>query len=450
MYFTIYMRSIMKNEYLSEERREFRRKRRQRNQLLAHIFLLGLIAIIAVGVVFCVKKIADSKQEDVTHIENQEQIEDLFASEEAITPPPAPTATPAPTMSPQEILEQQIEETIAGMSLTEKVAGLFIVTPEAITGVNTAIQAGDGTKTALEEYAVGGLIYFAKNIQSAEQLTQMIQNTKEYSKYPLFIAVDEEGGSVSRLADAGLGEKQASASEIGATGDANNAYLAGQNIGAYLAQYGFNLNFAPVADLNNVSGSVMKKRSYGADAATAGPFIAAMVTGLQEQGVAACLKHFPGIGSTTSDTHNGMAYTERTAEEFKAEEFVAFQAGIDAGAEMIMVGHVSAEGLSGDNTPASMSEPIVTGYLRNEMGYQGVIITDAMNMSAISTYYSSEQAAVMAIKAGCDMVLMPENFLQAYAGVLNAVAEGTISEERIDDSLRRIYRIKYANLIPPV
>ena len=117
---------------------------------------------------------------------------------------------------------------------------------------------------------------------------------------------------------------------------------------------------------------------------------------------------------------------------------------------MIMVGHVSAEGLSGDNTPASMSEPIVTGYLRNEMGYQGVIITDAMNMSAISTYYSSEQAAVMAIKAGCDMVLMPENFLQAYAGVLNAVAEGTISEERIDDSLRRIYRIKYANLIPPV
>lgn len=444
MYFTIYMRSIMKNDYLSEERREYRKKRRQRNQLLAHIFLLGVIAIMAVLIVFFVKKVADSKQEDATHVENQEQLENIFASEEAITPPPAPTATPEPTMSPQEALEQRINETIEEMSLTEKVAGLFIVTPEAITGVNTAVQAGEGTKEALEKYAVGGLIYFSKNIQSAEQLSQMIQNSKEYSQYPLFIAVDEEGGSVSRVAEAGLADKQLSAAEIGATGDANNAYVAGCNIGSYLAQYGFNLNFAPVADLNNVNGSVMKDRAYGADAATAGPYVASMVSGLQEQGISACLKHFPGIGSTTSDTHNGLAYTERTAEEFRAEEFVAFKAGIDAGAQMIMVGHVSAEGLSGDNTPASMSEAIITGYLRNELGYQGVIITDAMNMSAISTYYSSEQAAVMALKAGCDMVLMPENFLQAYAGVLNAVAEGTISEERINDSLRRIYRIKYA------
>lgn len=434
----------MKKDYLSEERREYRKKRRQRNQLLAHVFLLCLLAVIAVGVVFCVKQIADSKQEDAIHVENQEQIEDLFASEEVITPPPAPTATPEPTMSPQEVLDQKINQTIEEMSLTEKVAGLFIVTPEAITGVKTAVQAGEGTKAALEEYAVGGLVYFAKNIQSSEQLTQMIQNTKEYSQYPLFIAVDEEGGSVSRVAGAGLAEKQASASEIGATGDSNNAYIAGSNIGEYLSKYGFNLNFAPVADLSNVKGSVMKDRAYGADAETVGPFVASMVTGMQEKGVTACLKHFPGIGSTTADTHNGLAYTERTAEEFCAEEFTVFKAGIDAGAGMIMVGHVSAQGLSGDNTPASMSEPIITGYLRNELGYQGVIITDAMNMSAISTYYSSEQAAVMALKAGCDMILMPENFLQAYAGVLNAVAEGTISEERIDDSLRRIYRIKYA------
>ncbi len=442
--FTDETRSIMKNDYLSEERREYRRKRRQRNQILAYIFLFCMIAFVAVGIVFCVKQVTDAQKENSEHVENQEQIEDLFASEETITPPPAATATPEPTMSPEEALEQKINETIEGMSLTEKVAGLFIVTPEAITGVDTAVQAGEGTKDALEDYAVGGLIYFAKNIQSEEQITDMIANSKTYSKYPLFIAVDEEGGSVSRVADAGLAEKQPSASEIGATGDANNAYVAGSNIGTYLSEVGFNLNFAPVADLNNVSGSVMKDRAYGADAATVAPYVVSMVNGLQEQGVTACLKHFPGIGSTTSDTHNGLAYTERTAEEFKAEEFAVFKAGIDAGAGMIMVGHVSAEGLAGDNTPASMSETIITGYLRNELGYQGVIITDAMNMSAISTYYSSEQAAVMALKAGCDMVLMPENFLQAYAGVLNAVAEGTISEERINDSLRRIYRIKYA------
>lgn len=435
----------MKNDYLSEERRQLRRKRRKRNQMLAYASLFGVVALIIIGVVIGIAKSRGNAQEDnIVHEENKEIAEDLFASEEVITPPPAPTATPEPTMSPEEMLEQRIEETIESMTLTEKVAGLFIVTPEAITGVDTAIQAGDGTKMALEEYAVGGIIYFAKNMQSKEQLTQMISNTKEYSKYPLFIAVDEEGGTVNRVADAGFAEKQLSASEIGATGDANNAYVAGSNIGAYLSEIGFNVDFAPVADLSNVEGSVMKERSYGADAAAVAPFVASMVTGLQENGVTACMKHFPGIGSTTADTHNGLAYTDRTAEEFMSEEFAVFKAGIDAGAEMIMVGHISAEGLAGDSTPASMSEQIITGYLRGELGYQGVIITDAMNMSAISTYYSSGQAAVMALKAGCDMVLMPENFLLAYAGVLNAVAEGTISEERIDDSLRRIYRIKYA------
>lgn len=435
----------MKNDYLSEERREYRRKRRQRNQILAYAFLFVIIALVAVGIVLGVKKIvASQQQEEEVHVENQEQMEDLFASEETITPPPAPTATPEPTMTPEEALEYRINETIENMTLTEKVAGLFIVTPEAITGVDAAVQAGEGTKDALEDYPVGGLIYFAKNIESQNQLADMLANTKAFSKFPLFIAVDEEGGSVNRIAEAGLAEKQPSASQIGATGDPNNAYIAGTAIGAYLAEIGFNLDMAPVADLSNVSGSVMKERAYGADATTVAPFVASMVAGLQEQGVTACLKHFPGIGSTTADTHDGLAYTERTVEEFRAEEFAVFKAGMDAGAEMIMVGHVSAEGLSGDKTPASMSEPIITGYLRNELGYQGIVITDAMNMSAISTYYSSEQAAVMALKAGCDMILMPENFLQAYAGVLNAVAEGTISEERINDSLRRIYRVKYA------
>lgn len=435
----------MKNDYLSEERREYRRKRRQRNQILAYVFLFCIIALVAVGIVLGVKKIVGTKQqEEEVHVENQEQMEELFATEETITPPPAATSTPEPTMTPQEALEQRINDTIENMTLTEKVAGLFIVTPEAITGVDAAVQAGEGTKDALEDYPVGGLIYFAKNIESKEQLTDMLSNTKEFSKYPLFIAVDEEGGSVNRVAGAGLAEKQPAASEIGATGDVNNAYVAGSNIGTYLAEIGFNLNMAPVADLSNVSGSVMKDRAYGADATTVAPFVTSMVTGLQEQGVTACLKHFPGIGSTTADTHDGLAYTERTADEFRAEEFAVFQAGIDAGAGMIMVGHVSAEGLAGDKTPASMSEPIITGYLRNELGYQGIIITDAMNMSAISNYYSSEQAAVMALKAGCDMVLMPENFLQAYAGVLNAVKDEIISEERINDSLRRIYRIKYA------
>lgn len=440
----------MKENYSSEERREQRRLIRQRNQRLAYSVMMGvLLAIVVIAVIFIVK----GKKNDSGSVppgQSPGGVEDAFASEVELTPPPMTTAEPVATMSPEELFEQEIDAMIAEMTIVEKVAGLFIITPEALTGVGTAVEAGEGTKDALTDYPVGGLIYFSKNIQSREQLMQMIANTKEYSRYPIFIAIDEEGGSVNRVATAGLGEKQSSAAAIGATGDPNNAYLAGSTIGTYLAELGFNLDFAPVADLSNISGSVMKDRAYGSTAEAASPYVAAMVTGLQEQGVMGCLKHFPGIGSTTADTHNGFAYTDRTVEEFRSEEFKMFQAGIDAGAQMIMVGHMTAENLTngqdggGSPLPASMSPTIITGYLRNELGYQGVIITDALNMSAISDYYSSEQAAVLALKAGCDMILMPESFFQAYAGVLNAVRDGVISEERINDSLRRIYRIKYA------
>lgn len=440
----------MKKEYLSEERREQRRLIRERNQKLAYTvvvgFVLGIIALMAV--MFLIRRMDDNV--GAGQGQNADGMEDAFSSEAELTPPPTTTAEPVPTMTPEALLEQEIDAIIAEMTIVEKVAGLFIITPEALTGVGTSVEAGEGTKDALEDYPVGGLIYFSQNIQSREQLAQMLANTKEFSRYPIFIAIDEEGGSVNRVSAAGLGEKQVAAADIGATGDPNNAYLAGSTIGAYLAELGFNVDFAPVADLSNVEGSVMKSRAYGSTADVASPYVAAMVTGLQEQGVMGCLKHFPGIGSTTSDTHNGFAYTDRTAEQFRSEEFRVFQSGIDAGAQMIMVGHVTAENLTngqdggGSPLPASMSPTIITGYLRNELGYEGVIITDAMNMSAISDYYSSEQAAVMALKAGCDMILMPENFFQAYAGVLNAVQDGVISEERIDDSLRRIFRIKYA------
>ena len=435
----------MENKKEFEDRREYRKKRRQRNQIVAYAALFGLIALIAVGAVQGARFLAKDRQEtDSAQKSTQSSIDELIGTEEAITPP---TAEPEPTEVPktaEELLEEKIEAVLAAMPLTDKVAGLFIVTPEAITGVDTAVMAGDGTKDALDEYAVGGIIYFKKNMQSEEQLKEMIQNTILCSRYPVFIAVDEEGGSVSRMTAAGLVEAQLSAAEIGAMGDSNKAYQTGIAIGGYLKDYGFNLDFAPVADINNIEGSVMAERSYGSEAAIMSTYVTAMVKGLQEQGVTACLKHFPGLGSTTADTHDGIANIERTAEELRTQELMVFKNGIEAGAQMIMVGHASAESLSGDKTPASMSSTIVTEVLRKELGFEGIIITDAMNMSAISSYYSSEQAAVMALKAGCDMVLMPENFIQAYAGVLNAVTEGTISEERINDSLRRIYRMKYA------
>lgn len=429
-----------------EEKREARRKRRRRNQTLAYLTVIILIAVMAVGIVFGVqelKKIAGQQEE--TQQSQQEKVEELLATEESIeVPAPTPTVV---ELTPEQKLDEIVNAGIEVMPLEDKVAGLFIVTPEAITGVSTAIQAGEGTQEALAKYAVGGLVYFEKNIQSESQIKLMLENTQLYTKYPLFIAVDEEGGEVSRIAKAGLAEKVDGAQTIGATGDANNAYQAGTAIGTYLSGLGFNLDFAPVADLANVEKSVMEKRSYGADAATVAGFVNSMMQGLEEQNVTACLKHFPGIGSSTEDTHKGLASTDRSKEDFQANEFAVFRAGIEAGADMIMVSHMAAPSLAGDNTPSSLSSEVVTNILRNELNFKGVIITDALNMSAISEYYSSEQAAVMALRAGCDMVLMPENFEEAYQGVLKAVQEGTISEERINDSLRRIYRIKYADKI---
>lgn len=432
------------NNLNQQEKREERRKRRQRNQIAAYVTIIIMIIVIAVGIVMGVRYLTENNREQIQN--QQEELEQILQTEETI-PTPEPIEPATVELTPQEKLNEIVNAGIEVMSLEDKVAGLFLVTPEAVTGVSTAVQAGEGTQSALAQYAVGGIVYFGKNMQSEEQLKQMIDNTLLYSKYPLFIAVDEEGGSVSRLAAAGLVEGTDTAGAIGMTGDANNAYLAGKSIGTYLSDYGFNLDFAPVADLSNIEGSAIGNRAYGSDAATVSAYVTSMMQGLKEQGITSCLKHFPGIGSSTQDTHTGLASTERTAEEFRANEFAVFQAGIAAGADMIMVGHMSAPGLSGDNDPASLSEAIVTDILRKELDFDGVVITDALNMSAISEYYTSEDAAVRALRAGCDMLLMPEDFEAAYNGVIEAVQTGVISEERINDSLRRIYRIKYADKV---
>ena len=251
---------------------------------------------------------------------------------------------------------------------------------------------------------------------------------------------------MSRVADSGIAvDKVGTMAEIGATGDAQNAYEAGVTIGSYLKGLGFNLDFAPVADvLINADNTTIGDRSFGTDAGVVAQMVPSLVTGIEEEGVSSCLKHFPGLGDTTEDTHNGMVITERTLEDFQTVEFPVFKAGIDAGADFVMVSHVSAPALTGDNTPASLSGTVI-GILRNDLGFDGIVITDALNMTAITDYYTAEEAAVKAIQGGADMLLMPEDFKAAYTGLLQAVQEGTISEERINESLRRIYRVKYAD-----
>lgn len=425
--------------------REVRRKRRKRNQIVAYLLMFLLLAGVITGGTFGVRalrktadKIEKEKQTETAHEESTLQMEETESSEPVIVE----------EETPEELLNEVVESCISQMSLEDKVAGLFVITPEALTGVDTVVKAGDGTKEALTKYPVGGLIYFKKNIQSESQITEMLSNTTAMSKYPIFLAVDEEGGDVARVAEALNLETATKASEIGESKDTQEAYSAYQSIGTYLSKYGFNLDFAPVCDvLTNEDNTTIKTRSFGSDSKLVSDMVASSVKGLQETGVTACLKHFPGLGDADADTHSGLAVTKRTKAEMTETELKPFESGIAAGAQIVMAGHISVPEVTGDNTPASLSKEWMTDTLRGEMQYEGVIITDALNMGAITEYYTSEEACVKALKAGADMLLMPQDFTEAYEGVLAAVKDGTISEERINDSLARVYRIKYASTI---
>ncbi len=430
-----------------QERREERRKRRVRNQILAYIVLIAFVILVVVGGSFGFKALKEKQgAEDLIQQSSQDVLEEIFASEEIIATP-QPTAEPVVELTPEQKLEEIVEAGIEVMPLEDKVAGLFIVTPESITGVATAIQAGEGTQKALAQYAVGGIVYDKKNIRSEEQFKEMLNNTVLYAKYPIFLTVKEEGGDASVVAKSGIGTLTASAKEIGQTGEVDNAYQAGVTVATTLMGMGINLNLAPVADITTVNNSFMGNRIFGSDAQAVSAMVGSFMQGMKSQGVYSCVKHFPGQGSAVLDPNIGRSITERTEEQFRSEEFLTFQAAIDAGADMIMVSNVQAPMLTGDNEPCVFSEKLVAGILRNEMGFEGVIISDALNMHAISDYYTADAAAIHALKAGCDMLLMPEDFEVAYNGVLQAVRDGIISEERINDALRRIYKIKYADRI---
>ncbi len=439
------MADLDREEFDEEiDRREFRRKRRIRNQIIAYISTGVVLTAVLVGAGLGIHKGITVLNDKKHAAELQEQMESMNEKPEEPVIVEAPEETQEPdTGEEKSQLDEIIDSLIAEMPLEDKVAGLFIITPEALTDTDAAIKAGDTTKEKLSQYAVGGLVYSSRNMKSKEQFAEMISGTKGYSKYPLFIAVDEEGGSISRVAESGFAQNVGSMGDIGETGDASKAKEAGADIAGYLAEFGFNLDFAPVADVLLEGNTVIGDRSFGSNAGEVATMVPAYVEGLQGGGVSACLKHFPGLGSTLEDTHEGMASSDKSKEDFETTDFLSFQAGIDAGADFVMVSHLSVPNITGDNTPSSVSDKMITDILRGELGFDRIVITDAMDMKAITDYYTSEEAAVKALQAGADMILMPEDFKAAYNGVLDAVNAGTLSEERINESIRRIYRVKY-------
>ena len=428
-----------------ETRREYRRRRRIRNQIISY-FVIFLIAVsIAVGAVAVGRKVASSVSRKHQAAELEKELEEAAKEEENEEEMVIDTPEPVEEETQEDIYNDMVKKYYSEMPIEDKVAGLFMVTPESVTGVTVATQAGEGTQEALNQYAVGGLIYFGQNIKDKEQITEMLSSTSIKSRYPIFLGVDEEGGEVSRVANSGIDvTKVDDMAAIGAGGDASSALHAGETIGSYLKEIGFNVDFAPVADVTQEGAeSALGNRSFGSDPQMVGEMVSNAVSGMEGTGVSACLKHFPGLGSAAEDTHEGRVEIGKTMEELRASDFVPFSAGIEAGADFVMVSHATVPAID-EELPGSLSKKVITDTLRGELGFEGVVITDALNMTAITEYYKPEDAAVMAIEAGADMLLMPEDFEAAYNAVLAAVQDGTLSEERIDESLYRIYQVKCA------
>lgn len=425
---------------MNQEERRQRRQRDTKNAAIVFVIFLMVMVLLVAGVVFLVSRFAlgDKQPKDTTE-QTEQETQSVINTEE----------TEVPVVPVVDTTAEQAAEFVAGMSLEDKVAQMFIITPNALTGYSSVTAAGDTTKEFYNSRPVGGIIYMSSNLTDREQTATMLANmqaiAKERTGLPAFLCVDEEGGSVTRIAgNSAFGVTDVGdMSAIGATGDAQNAHNAGTVIGTYLTELGFNVDFAPVADVLTDSGnSAIGDRAFGSDSQLVADMVVAELQGLAETGIYGAIKHFPGHGGVSGDSHDGAVTSEKTLEELMAADLIPFQRAIEAGASFVMVGHISVPNVTGENTPASLSKVVITDVLRTQMGYNGIVVTDGMNMGAITSKYNSDQAAVLAVQAGADMILMPADYEKAYKGVLEAVNSGTITEDRINESVTRIVKVK--------
>ena len=344
---------------------------------------------------------------------------------------------------------------IKKMSLREKVGQMFFVRPEAL---DTTIhwteyqdlpdyklqQVNKTMRDVSKDYPVGGMILYAHNIVDEAQLGEFIADIRTLNGSPL-LAIDEEGGRIARIANNENFDvpKYESMAAIAESGDPSEAYKAAFTIGSYVKEYGFDIDYAPVADVNtNPENIVIGPRAFSDDPETAAEFVVSYLNGLDSAGVIGTLKHFPGHGDVKTDTHSGYAETNKTWEEMLECEMIPFKAGIEAGAQMIMTAHIAAPKVTGDDLPATLSSVILQDKLRGELGFKGIIVTDAMDMGAITTQFGNAEAAIKSIQAGVDVVLCSKDFTQVFDAVVNAVEKGDIKETRIDESVKRILELK--------
>ncbi|MFB6194564.1 MAG: beta-N-acetylhexosaminidase [Haloplanus sp.] len=334
-----------------------------------------------------------------------------------------------------------VDVDVADLTLEQKVGQLFQV------GFH-GTEAGETIRELVADYHVGGVIYFSRNVESAEQtadLSAALQaEARESTGLPLLLSTDQEGGVVTRVP---FGTVPPGQMALGAAGDAGLAREFGSAVGRQLRAVGINMNFAPVLDVNNnPDNPVIGVRSFGSDPGLVGDLGEAVAGGLQEVGVAACGKHFPGHGDTAVDSHEAMPTVAHGRERLDEVELAPFRAAIDAGIDAIMTAHVNFPAIEpDDDTPATLSRNVLTGLLREELGYDGVVITDCMEMNAIADGVGTVEGAVRTIQAGADMVLVShtaERQRAAIEAVQEAVRSGDLPESRVDEAARRVLRLK--------
>lgn len=336
-------------------------------------------------------------------------------------------------------IDEKVDQIVASMSQTEKLGQMVMI------GIQGA-KVDDDSLYMLNQYHMGGVILFDRNMESPEQVKQLTSDLQAQSneKVPLFIGIDEEGGDVVRMAEKLT--PPPSQKEIGATGDIEQAKTWAIKTAKSLKDMGINVNFAPVADVGSND-----KRSYSTDTNTVIDFVRAATKGYQQENIIYSLKHFPGIGKGKVDSHVDSSNIDTSKDTLMAEDILPFKTIIDENEPndyFILVSHLKYPALD-EEYPASLSSKIMTDLLRNELGYKGIIITDDMEMGAVANHNDFRSIGVKAVKAGADIVLVCHEYehqQEVYLGLLDAVNSGEISQERIDESVKRIIKVKLLHL----
>ena len=338
-----------------------------------------------------------------------------------------------------------VEEKLSNMSVEEKIGQMLMV-------LDYSKEVDEELLDKLNTIKPGGFILFAENFESYEQTKKLIEDIKSTSDIPMFISIDQEGGRVQRLKELSDAEVTVIPPmyNLGLTNDVDLAYEVGQVVGEELRVFDINMNFAPVLDIySNPENTVIGNRSFGTTSSLVSNMALSFAKGQESTGIISVYKHFPGHGDTLEDSHNTLPIITKTKEELLELELIPFIDAIENDADVIMVGHLAVPEITNDNTPASLSKEIVTGLLKEELGFDGLVITDALNMGALTKNYTEEEIYVNAINAGVDILLMADFDTETVEIIKGNIKNGTIKMEEIDDSVKKILELKYDKLFIP-